>query len=71
MYTCTRTANKPLLLLQVQFIQLCKTMYDMFSEHLEEQKIYHSLATVGTLLLQIGEILSLQSNLLWPSRARL
>ena len=43
---------------QMQFIQLCKTMYDMLSEHHDEQKIYHALATVGTLLLQIGKNLA-------------
>ncbi|ELT95953.1 hypothetical protein CAPTEDRAFT_186677 [Capitella teleta] len=41
---------------QWQFIQLCKTLYDMFHEDANEQKLYHSLATVGTLLLQIGEV---------------
>ena len=40
----------------MQFIQLCKTLYDMFVEHPHEQRIYHSLATVGTLLLQIGDV---------------
>ena len=28
----------------------------MFHEHPDEQQLYHSLATVGTLLLQIGEV---------------
>jgi len=41
---------------QAEFIQLCKTLYDMFNENPNEQKLYHSLATVGTLLLQIGEV---------------
>ncbi|CAH1786340.1 unnamed protein product [Owenia fusiformis] len=41
---------------QEQFIQLWKTLYDMFQEHSEEQSLYHSIATVGTLLLQIGEV---------------
>ena len=31
-------------------------MYDMFSEHAEEQALYHAIATVGTLLLQIGDV---------------
>ena len=31
-------------------------MYDMFGEHAEEQQLYHSIATVGTLLLEIGEV---------------
>ncbi|XP_064634250.1 TBC1 domain family member 9B-like isoform X3 [Lineus longissimus] len=41
---------------QEQFIQLWKTLYDMFSENSEEQQLYHSIATVGTLLLEIGEV---------------
>ncbi|XP_060086343.1 TBC1 domain family member 9-like [Ylistrum balloti] len=41
---------------QVQFIQLCKTLYDMFSDQFEEQELYHSIATVGTLLLELGEV---------------
>ena len=31
-------------------------MYDMFGEHAEEQQLYHAIATVGTLLLEIGEV---------------
>ncbi|GAB1598460.1 TBC1 domain family member 9B-like isoform X1 [Argonauta hians] len=41
---------------QEQFIQLWKTLYDMFANHPEEQKLYHSIANVGTLLLEIGEV---------------
>lgn len=41
---------------QEQFIQLWKSLYDMFAKHVDEQQIYHSIATVGTLLLQIGEL---------------
>ena len=33
-----------------------KTLYDMFMEHPDEQQLYHSIAMVGTLLLQIGEV---------------
>ncbi|OWF50762.1 TBC1 domain family member 9-like [Mizuhopecten yessoensis] len=43
-------------LTQVQFIQLWKTLYDMFSDKSEEQDLYHSIATVGTLLLELGEV---------------
>lgn len=43
-------------MLQVQFIELCKTLYNMFSDRQEEQQLYHSIATVATLLLQIGEV---------------
>ena len=31
-------------------------MYDLFGDHQEEQALYHSIATVGTLLLEIGEV---------------
>ncbi|GBO23999.1 hypothetical protein AVEN_275154-1, partial [Araneus ventricosus] len=41
---------------QEKFIDLWKSMYDMFVMHTEEQRIYHCIATVGTLLLQIGEL---------------
>ncbi|XP_046333198.2 TBC1 domain family member 9-like isoform X1 [Haliotis rufescens] len=41
---------------QYQFIQMWKTLYDMFNEHEEEQQLYHAIATIGTLLLQIGEV---------------
>ncbi|CAG5123665.1 unnamed protein product, partial [Candidula unifasciata] len=41
---------------QVQFIQLWRTLYDIFTDLPEEQYLYRSLATVGTLLLQLGEI---------------
>uniref|UniRef100_A0A674PEX8 TBC1 domain family member 9B n=1 Tax=Takifugu rubripes TaxID=31033 RepID=A0A674PEX8_TAKRU len=41
---------------QEQFIDLCKTLYNMFSEEPEEQHLYHSIATVASLLLRIGEV---------------
>ncbi|KAK6973003.1 TBC1 domain family member 9B [Biomphalaria glabrata] len=41
---------------QIQFIQLLRTLYDMFTDTKDEQQLYHSIATVGTLLLQIGEV---------------
>nr|XP_015205426.1 PREDICTED: TBC1 domain family member 9B isoform X1 [Lepisosteus oculatus] len=41
---------------QEQFIELCKTLYNMFSEDSCEQELYHSIATVASLLLQIGEV---------------
>ena len=31
-------------------------MYDMFGDIPQEQELYHSIATVGTLLLQLGEV---------------
>lgn len=45
-----------IVLLQEQFIQLWKTLYDMFGDHPDEQGLYHAIATVGTLLLEIGEV---------------
>ncbi|KAG2456179.1 TBC9B protein, partial [Polypterus senegalus] len=41
---------------QEQFIELCKTLYNMFSEDPAEQELYHSIATVASLLLRIGEV---------------
>ncbi|XP_071314448.1 TBC1 domain family member 9B isoform X2 [Trachinotus anak] len=41
---------------QEQFIELCKTLYNMFSEEPLEQELYHSIATVASLLLRIGEV---------------
>ncbi|XP_064417431.1 TBC1 domain family member 9 [Latimeria chalumnae] len=41
---------------QEQFIELCKTMYNMFSEDPNEQELYHATATVTSLLLEIGEV---------------
>uniref|UniRef100_A0A8C4GGW1 TBC1 domain family member 9B n=1 Tax=Dicentrarchus labrax TaxID=13489 RepID=A0A8C4GGW1_DICLA len=41
---------------QEQFIDLCKTLYNMFSEESLEQQLYHSIATVASLLLRIGEV---------------
>uniref|UniRef100_A0A8C5B3J1 TBC1 domain family member 9B n=1 Tax=Gadus morhua TaxID=8049 RepID=A0A8C5B3J1_GADMO len=40
------------------FIELCKTLYNMFSEEGREQELYHSIATVASLLLRIGETLA-------------
>uniref|UniRef100_A0A2K6LC98 TBC1 domain family member 9B n=1 Tax=Rhinopithecus bieti TaxID=61621 RepID=A0A2K6LC98_RHIBE len=41
---------------QEQFIELCKTLYNMFSEDPMEQDLYHAIATVASLLLRIGEV---------------
>ncbi|CAN9514560.1 unnamed protein product [Ophioblennius macclurei] len=41
---------------QEQFIELCKTLYNLFSEEPLEQQLYHSIATVASLLLRIGEV---------------
>lgn len=35
---------------------MCKTLYDMFLNEPNEQQLYHAIATVATLLLQIGEV---------------
>ncbi|XP_072315703.1 TBC1 domain family member 9B-like isoform X2 [Eucyclogobius newberryi] len=47
---------------QEQFIELCKTLYCMFSEDACEQQLYHSIATVASLLLRIGEVAKLFTN---------
>ncbi|XP_077103354.1 TBC1 domain family member 9B isoform X2 [Siphateles boraxobius] len=41
---------------QEQFIEMCKTLYNMFSEDPMEQELYHGIATVASLLLRIGEV---------------
>lgn len=48
--------------LQSQFIELCKTLYSMFSEDLAEQDLYHATATVASLLLEMGEVGKLFSS---------
>lgn len=51
MFVCVRV--RPL---QEQFIELCKSLYNMFSQEAEEQQLYHSMATVASLLLRLGEV---------------
>ncbi|XP_078514155.1 TBC1 domain family member 8 isoform X1 [Lissotriton helveticus] len=41
---------------QREFIQFCKTLYSLFHEAPDENELYQSIATVTTLLLQIGEV---------------
>ncbi|XP_070331116.1 TBC1 domain family member 8 isoform X2 [Odocoileus virginianus] len=41
---------------QREFIQFCKTLYSMFHEDPQENDLYQAIATVTTLLLQIGEV---------------
>jgi hypothetical protein len=41
---------------QPQFIQMWKTLYDIFSGRRNEQQMYHSIASVGTVLLKWGEM---------------
>lgn len=48
--------------LQSQFIELCKTLYSMFSEDVAEQELYHATATVTSLLLEMGEVGKLFSS---------
>lgn len=48
---------------QAQFIELCKTLYSMFSEDVAEQDLYHATATVTSLLLEMGEVGKLFSSL--------
>uniref|UniRef100_A0A3Q1EJ35 TBC1 domain family member 9 n=1 Tax=Acanthochromis polyacanthus TaxID=80966 RepID=A0A3Q1EJ35_9TELE len=47
---------------QSQFIELCKTLYSMFSEDVAEQELYHATATVTSLLLEMGEVGKLFSS---------
>ncbi|RUS90405.1 hypothetical protein EGW08_001810 [Elysia chlorotica] len=49
-------AQSPRLTGAAQFIQMWRSLYDLFTDSVEEQDLYHSIATVGTLLLQIGEV---------------
>lgn len=48
---------------QAQFIELCKTLYSLFSEDVAEQELYHATATVTSLLLEMGEVGKLFSSL--------
>lgn len=41
---------------QAQFIQLCKTVYNMFRDHENESQLYQSISLVATLLLKMGEV---------------
>ncbi|XP_033117990.1 TBC1 domain family member 9B-like [Anneissia japonica] len=41
---------------QDQFIQLLKTMYGMFAERPNEQKLYGALANAGSVLFEMGEV---------------
>ncbi|XP_053559670.1 TBC1 domain family member 9 [Bombina bombina] len=47
---------------QEKFIELCKTMYNIFSEDPYEQELYHATAAVTSLLLEIGEVGKLFSS---------
>jgi TBC1 domain family member 8/9 len=35
---------------------MCKTFYDLFADESNEQELFHAIAAVATLLLQIGEV---------------
>ena len=48
---------------QPQFIQLWKTLYDIFSGQPNEQQIYNYIASVGTVLLKLGEASCAHSQL--------
>jgi hypothetical protein len=41
---------------QTQFIHLVKSLYDMFVDNESEQLLYHSIAKVATLLLELGDV---------------
>uniref|UniRef100_UPI0035902CD9 TBC1 domain family member 9-like isoform X2 n=1 Tax=Myxine glutinosa TaxID=7769 RepID=UPI0035902CD9 len=57
---------------QAQFIQLCKTLYNLFGQEQNEQELYRAIAVVANLLLRIGEAgqRSLRGNpsFLWTPR---
>ncbi|KAJ8332304.1 hypothetical protein SKAU_G00427300 [Synaphobranchus kaupii] len=49
--------EKPLpMMTQREFIQFCKTLYSMFHEDPEENELFQAIATVTSLVLQIGEV---------------
>ncbi|XP_076603786.1 TBC1 domain family member 8 [Chaetodon auriga] len=51
-----KDAEKPLPLMnQHEFIQFCKTLYSMFHGDPEENDLFQAIATVTSLVLQIGE----------------
>ncbi|NWY03455.1 TBCD8 protein, partial [Nothoprocta ornata] len=52
----TKTEKELPKMSQREFIQFCKTLYSMFHEDPEETDLYQAIATVTTLLLQIGEV---------------
>lgn len=51
-----KDVEKPLPLMnQREFIQFCKTLYSMFHSDPEENELFQAIATVTSLVLQIGE----------------
>lgn len=53
---CIHKCCLPCIAFQREFIQFCKTLYSLFHEDPEENELYQAIATVTTLLLQIGEV---------------
>ncbi|XP_068458205.1 TBC1 domain family member 8 isoform X2 [Clinocottus analis] len=52
-----KDVEKPLALMnQREFIQFCKTLYSMFHGDPEENDLFQAIATVTSLVLQIGEV---------------
>ncbi|KAI4788153.1 hypothetical protein KUCAC02_036037 [Chaenocephalus aceratus] len=52
-----KDVEKPLPLMnQREFIQFCKTLYSMFHGDLVENDLFQAIATVTSLVLQIGEV---------------
>lgn len=51
----TYSLNPFNLLLQHEFIQFCKSLYNMFHNDREESDLFQALAKVTSLVLQIGE----------------
>ena len=54
--TLTQTKPSSSLPPQREFIQFCKTLYSMFHSDPEENDLFHAIATVTSLVLQIGEV---------------
>ncbi|KAM9485263.1 TBC1 domain family member 8-like isoform 2-T2 [Salvelinus alpinus] len=52
-----KNVEKPLPLMnQREFIQFCKTLYSMFHGNPDENELFQAIATVTSLVLQIGEV---------------
>ncbi|XP_066562527.1 TBC1 domain family member 8 isoform X2 [Amia ocellicauda] len=52
-----KDADKPLPMMnQREFIQFCKTLYSMFQGEPNENELFQAIATVTSLVLQIGEV---------------
>uniref|UniRef100_A0A8C7WI51 TBC1 domain family member 8B n=1 Tax=Oncorhynchus mykiss TaxID=8022 RepID=A0A8C7WI51_ONCMY len=55
-FSWTFTINLYNCFLQREFIQFCKTLYSMFHGNPDENELFQAIATVTSLVLQIGEV---------------